>query len=234
MIILDLLANNDWERPIYFTTTIGRDGYFNLTDYFQVDGFCYRLVPIKNTTASGQLTGSVNTALLGPNLMEKFQWGNVDTDRTLYLDHTNTRLLGNIRMYYAQLAGAYVLENKNTEAVAALDLCMQKLPGTVIPYNYMGNRFMEIYYQVGEIDKGNAIASELFEAHEAKLEHYVRFEKKLMKTFTQEMKYEFTLFDNVYQTASKFIDEETKTDWTMRYTTLKSSYVEVMGNLNPQ
>ena len=47
LMILDMIANNNWERPIYFAITIGRDKYMNLQDYFQLEGLAYRLVPIK-------------------------------------------------------------------------------------------------------------------------------------------------------------------------------------------
>lgn len=250
MVILDLLANNDWERPIYFTTTIGRDGYFALTDYFQIDGFCYRLVPIKNTQPSGQLLGSVDTKILGPNLMEKFEWGNVDTDTTLYLDHTNTRLLGNIRMYFLQLAEAYAAEGKNEEAIRVLDHCLEKLPGSVISFNYIANRFCQVYYQLGEIDKGNALAIELLEAHAEKMEYYLTFDAKHQQTFVQDFRMQFTILNDLYErTAKPFLGEDvmTKTParfadngfekagesvtWAERYKTIEGKYAVQLGML---
>ena len=65
MMILDLIANNNWERPIYWAITVGRDKYLNLSDYFQTEGFAYRLVPIKTPSSPQQLQfGRVETSLM--------------------------------------------------------------------------------------------------------------------------------------------------------------------------
>jgi hypothetical protein len=130
------------------------------------------------------------------------------------------------------LAEAYMAEGKNEQAIYTLDHCISKLPGTVIEYNYIANRFCEVYYQVGEIEKGNALAIELFEAHEDKLNYYLSFDSKHLKSITQELKFEFTIFDNIHSVAGAFIDETVKADMTVRYNALREVYVAQMGVLS--
>ena len=76
LMVLDMIANNNWERPIYFAITVGRDKYMNLQDYFQLEGLAYRLVPIKTTSSDESIDiGKVNARLMYPNVMDKFKWG---------------------------------------------------------------------------------------------------------------------------------------------------------------
>ena len=95
LMIIDLLANNNWERPIYFATTVGDQYYMNLQEYFQFDGLAFRIVPIKTKTNPIE-RGRVNTDILYDNVMNKFAWGNINEPK-VYLDETNRRMLMNIK-----------------------------------------------------------------------------------------------------------------------------------------
>jgi len=72
MMILDLLANNNWDRPIYFAITAGTDNYMNLQRYFQIEGLAYRLVPVLDDSKDRGQTGRVNSKIMYDNLMNKF------------------------------------------------------------------------------------------------------------------------------------------------------------------
>ena len=63
LMMLDLLAHNNWERPVYYVSTTGREAYIGLDDYLQLEGFAYRLVPVKQVTDQNQ-TGGVNTDVM--------------------------------------------------------------------------------------------------------------------------------------------------------------------------
>ena len=60
LMVLDILANFNWERPIYFAITVGRDNFMGLEKYFQLEGLAYRLVPYIANASDGQ-TGEINT-----------------------------------------------------------------------------------------------------------------------------------------------------------------------------
>jgi hypothetical protein len=101
LIVLDFIANNNWERPVYFTTTTGREAYLNMEDYFQLEGLAYRLVPVKARDRSAG-EGRINTDIMYDNMMNKFVWGNMDQD--VYLDGTILRQCRNFRMTMFRLA----------------------------------------------------------------------------------------------------------------------------------
>ena len=93
LMVLDILANFAWQRPIYFAITVGNDNFMGLEDYFQLEGLAYRFVPVKTSSLDGQ-TGIVATKQMYDNLIHKFKWGNMG-DSDVYLDETNMRMTMN-------------------------------------------------------------------------------------------------------------------------------------------
>lgn len=82
MMILDLLANNNWERPVYFAITTGNAAYIGLQGHFQLEGLTYRLVPYKTGKDRLGQPGRVHTDSMYVNVMEDFQWGGIDVKTT--------------------------------------------------------------------------------------------------------------------------------------------------------
>lgn len=173
LMVLDLLAHNDWTRPIYFAFTTGPDAYVGLQDYFQLDGFTYRFVPVKTSKTDGQV-GSINTDILYNNVMNKFVWGGIDNPK-VYLDENNQRMLMNIKNMFARLAETLIAENKKDSARKVLDKCMKLMPNSIVPYNYYNLLISDSYYRLGDVAKGDEIVA------------------VMQKNTTQELKYFFSL-----------------------------------------
>ena len=114
LMVVDLIANNNWERPIYFSITVGnsKSSYFWLTDYFRLEGLAYRFVPIKNPVSGNSYEyGIVDTDIMYDNFMNKYTWGNMEVDG-VYLDETNRRLSYNMRNISGRLAKELVKRDK--------------------------------------------------------------------------------------------------------------------------
>ena len=110
MMVLDILANFKWERPIYFAITVGSGNFMGLEKYFQLEGLAYRFVPYIAQSTDGQ-TGEIATDIMFENLVNKFKWGNMQ-DTSIYLDETNMRMTMNFRNNFARLADA-LIKKKN-------------------------------------------------------------------------------------------------------------------------
>ncbi|MEX0966577.1 MAG: DUF2723 domain-containing protein [Bacteroidia bacterium] len=160
LVVLDLIATNDWERPIYFAITTGSDAYINMTDYFQLEGLTYRLVPIKNEQNYDQQTGRINTDLMYDNVMNKFQWGRLDEEE-LYVDNVLERQCVNLRNVFARLARALIVENKNERAIEVLDRSLEVLPERNVPYDVFMIPIVELYYTADAEEKGQEVAERL-------------------------------------------------------------------------
>ena len=176
LMVLDILAHNNWKRPIYFSITTGNDAYINLEKYFQLEGFAYRLVPVKANSNDGQ-TGRIYSKTMYNNLMNKFQWGNMQ-DSTIYLDETNLRMTMNFRNNFARLASALVEEGKKDSAIKVLDKCMAVMPECSVPYNWFMYPVAEAYYSAGDNAKANKIVKRLIDIYDQNLKYLFAFTGK--------------------------------------------------------
>ena len=194
LMILDIIANNNWKRPIYFAITVGRDKYLNLQDYFQAEGFAYRLVPIKTPSGSNGTIGSVRTDVMYDNIINKFHWGNMN-DPKVYLDENNVRMSMNVRNSFVRLADGLLDQGKRDSAIAVLDRCNELVPNSKVTYNYFNLLMVESYYKAAHNLKNIAADSlamevNVFPAASKKANEVVKI---MAKNCEEELKYYFTL-----------------------------------------
>ncbi|MEA3446820.1 MAG: DUF2723 domain-containing protein, partial [Bacteroidota bacterium] len=159
MMMIDILASNNWERPIYFAVSAQKNSYNGLHNYFQLEGLAYRLVPIK-TKNQDKSIGRVHSGILYDNLMNKFKWGRMK-EPDFYMDENNTRLLNimDVRNNFSRLTMQLIMENKNDSAVAVIDKCLEVLPHNKVAFDQFMISFAKAYYWCGENEKGNELVS---------------------------------------------------------------------------
>ncbi len=163
LMMMEMLASFNWDRPIYYAITTGPDAYLNLMQYFQLDGMAYRLVPIKNNNGYKLGTyGRVDTDILYDKIMNVFKYGGLN-DESLYFDEHHMRSIRNYRSNFARLATELTNEGDKLRAEAVLDRCMEVLPEKTVPYDYFMVPIMENYYKIGQVEKANKIAVRLSE-----------------------------------------------------------------------
>ncbi len=190
MMVIDLIANNDWTRPIYFSVTVGNSpkSFFWLSDYFQLEGLAYRFVPVHNPTPKGSSDfGKVHTDLMYDNMVNKFAYGNMEVPG-VYLDETNRRLSYNLRNAFGRLSTALVAEGRNEEAITALDLAEEKMPESKFEYNYFIFGMLESYYKAGATEKGEAMLNLFAERLDEELAYYAQFKGSDLKAIDQEVR----------------------------------------------
>ncbi len=174
LVMMDILAHNNWERPIYFATTTGPEGWFGLEEYFQMDGLAFRLVPIR-TQNNGNVReqGRIDTDILYNNLMNRFNdhsrvdfvnnpnapvkepypflWGGMNDPR-IYNNEDNFRLFASIRSLHLTLATALIAKGDVEKAEKVLDHVDKLYPSEVTPYVIMS----QIYYTSLTIELADA------------------------------------------------------------------------------
>lgn len=176
MMVLDLLDNNNWDRPVYYSVTVARDLYLNLHEYFQLQGLAYRIVPIQHTPIQGQL-GSIDKEILFDNMVNKFRWGGI-SDTTVYLDENIKRMLINFRNNFGRLANECIAQGDTAGAKAALDRCMEVILPEVAPLDYFMVPIIEAYYRIGETDKANEYLTALSGNTEEELRYFLSLDRK--------------------------------------------------------
>jgi hypothetical protein len=165
LMILDLLASNDWERPIYFAITVGDDHYMNLEEYFQLEGLAYRVTPIKHSKSQTGETGWIHVDKMYDNLMNNYTWGNMEKPG-VYMGEQVQRMSMNYRNNFARLAKTLVTQyGDTTRAINILDRCMEIMPASKIPYSFFSIYLGDAYYKCGEFEKGNKIMFDILEKY---------------------------------------------------------------------
>ena len=133
MMMLEMLAQCNWERPLYVATTVGSDNYMNLGDNFVQEGLAYRITPF-NTKAPG--AKNFDTEKVYNNVMNRFKWGGLDKPG-LYIDETVMRICYTHRHLLAQLAMQLIAEGQNAKAEKVLRKAEKVLPEYNVPYTFM-------------------------------------------------------------------------------------------------
>ena len=173
LMVLDLIANNHWKRPIYFSMTTGSSSYLGLSDYFEMEGLAYHLVPIKTHRNDKQI-GRINTKVMFSNLMGKYRFGNIN-DPQVYLGETNRRMTMNLRSIYGRLADALIIKKDSAKAEDVLDYCLKMIPDTTIPYDYYALPMAVSYYKIGKNEKGDAIYNKVIKDVNKELNYFFGF-----------------------------------------------------------
>ena len=171
LLMLDLLAQNDWKRPIYFSGGSFESGeYLWMKDYLQLDGLVYKLVPIKTPYESVFEMGRIDTETM-TEIVKSWDWGN-SGDPEVYLD-TQTRVQGlSFRSNLARLIETLISENKLSEAKEILDLGMRHMPVKGFYFYNFVVPFIEGYYAVGAPKQAREIYGELKTIYQDHLSYY--------------------------------------------------------------
>lgn len=164
LMVLDIIANANWERPIYFGVGMGTEAYLGLEKYFQLEGAAYRLIPIETKDAGFMDYGRIDSDILYENLMNKFEWGNIK-DPKVNIDyfHENTIAVMKYRNTFLRLAEQLHTEGKSEKAIAVLDKCLEELPITQVPADNTLLNYIPLYYTLGATEKANHLLLELAE-----------------------------------------------------------------------
>ncbi len=183
LILMDLLANNDWSRPIYFSTTVGYSpkDFFWLHEYLRQEGLVYRFVPVR-TPAQNNEFGSVDTEKMY-NLMynpenepSKFNFGNMEKPG-VFLDETVRRSSYSIKQAYARLATALGNEGQRQKALQVLDFARAKMPFEKTGNVYFELPLLQAYYTINETEAAEAIQADIEGVLYLELDYYKGYMK---------------------------------------------------------
>jgi hypothetical protein len=156
--MMDILANNNWERPIYYIALASEETYFGLENYFQTEGMLYRLVPIKTTNYFGNrnFAGRINTGILYDYVINRYDFSQYG-DKDIFLSEDFTRPISAYKIMCYRLATELLEENKVDSAFNVLNQCDKWFPQSTIPLDQMNIFLAGAYIGCGTpeaIEKG--------------------------------------------------------------------------------
>ena len=173
LLMLDIVANNDWKRPIYFTGgAFGEDDYIWMKDFLQLDGMCYKLVPIKTPTdrANPFDMGRVDTDFMYEKV-KSWDWGNSGSD-DIYHDPETRKNSITYRGNLARLIENLINEKKLDKAEHIADIAMENMPVDKFGYYTLLEPYISAYYEVGAKDKARQLFKDVAVKYQENLTYY--------------------------------------------------------------
>ena len=213
LMLLEILANTNWERPVYTAISVGGDEFLNLDKYLVQEGLTYRFTPfdmekvhkkrmeekypnIDTSQISYQIP--IDAETMYTNLMEKFQFGGMDT-KGIYIDENAMRMCLTHRRVFVQLANEFIDRKDEAKALEVLNYCSEKIPAENVPHDFQSYSHLmaENYYHLNEIEKADAIASDLADKSSDYIEWALSLSDRKLSYVISNLSYHFGLLRNV-------------------------------------
>ncbi|WP_223551452.1 DUF2723 domain-containing protein [Aestuariivivens sp. NBU2969] len=195
LLMLDIVANNDWKRPIYFTGgAFGDDDYIWMKNYLQLDGMCYKLVPIRTPIdkANPFDMGRVDTELMYEKVRD-WDWGNSGSPE-IYHDPETRKNSITYRSNLARLMEQLINEEQLDKAEEIADIAMKNMPVEYYGYYTLLEPYISAYYEVGAQDKARQLFKDVSKKYQENLTYY-----SSLKVENQER-----LFEDIYTDIQRY------------------------------
>jgi len=224
LLFLDLMAHNDWIRPVYIAITVPREHYMGLENYFQVEGMAYRIVPIEAGEAELSL-GRIETQIMYDNMMNRFKWGNAN-DPDVYLDENNRRMLSNLRNSFGRLGLALIEEGKMDSARVVLDYCMEIVPNERVPFSFWAVSLAEGYYELGDTEKANRIVEQIGEIFGDELTYFFSIQRKYRSRLMDDIQLALHVFQQIVLLTEEYNQTELNTRLNEQFSIFYTGYTQ--------
>ena len=218
IMMLDILANFDWKRPIQLTSYQDMLKYGLLSfnndgsgySYLQNMGMTYMITPIKTKiTDFFTSVARVDTDILYENLVEKAKWGNVDRENVYADEFIHNLFFSNrVREKHATLAEQLIIEGDTTKAIEVLDTCLERIPTTNLMYNDAILMFIRAYWNAGAMEKGDELALEYGNNLVQYINYYARFNGRKAKLLHQKNMKALIELNALYELSAEYNRED--------------------------
>lgn len=205
ILMLDILANNHWKRPIYFTGgAFADEEYLWMKDYLQLDGMAYKLVPIKTKSEEGSPMdlGRINTTVMY-EYFKKFDWKN-SNNPNVYMDPESKKNSLSYRNNLNRLAEAFIAEKDFDKAEEMMDLSVEKLPMKMYGHYSLWLGVIDNYYKIGKKEKAKAVAQEMVTMFKDNLLYYNTLDYYDSKSYYDDIGTDLLMYGNIVESATEY------------------------------
>ena len=216
LMMLEMLANTNWERPMYMAITVGTDNHLNLTNNFLQEGLAYRITPFNNV----KLGRRIDSEKMYDNLMTKFKFGGIENPN-IYLDETVLRMCDTHRRMFVTLASQLIREGKTDKALKALDYCEKVIPSATVPHDYIMSSSKEMadnYIALQQPEKAASILNHLANNSVEYISWYLSLDDARFASSYENCMRHFYILDDVCKSLAKLKDENAKDSAALHYT----------------
>jgi hypothetical protein len=208
MMMLDIIAQNNWERPIYFSGgAFGDDDYIWMKDYLQLDGIAYKLVPIKTPIQKGSpFMGRIDTEKMY-DLIKNWEWGNSGNPE-VYHDVETRRNSITYRGHMARLIEDLINEKQLDKAEEITDLAMEKMPVDIFGYYTFLEPFIGAYYEVDAKEKARELYQQVAVKYQENLNYFGQVSDDNQSKYIQNVYFDIERYKGLVDTISLYEDKD--------------------------
>ena len=200
LMLLEMVANSNWTRPLYVALTVGSENYMNLGENFIQEGLVNRITPFHTDESN-----NFDTDKVYKNLMTRFKFGGLDKPG-LYLDETVTRMCYTHRRMFAQLIKHLLDEGDTGRAAKAIAYAEKVLPEYNLPYNYLGGGidFADAYYRLGNKKKAEEIIGSIFKTSSQYVAYYLTLKLSAFKASSRDCMYNLYVMQSLIDVVDTY------------------------------
>ena len=188
LMMLEMIAQCNWTRPLYVAVTVGEENFMNLGDNFVQEGLANRITPFTTNVPGAKNFDTMKTY---HNMMERFRYGGL-SQPGLYIDETVMRMCYTHRRLFATLALHLIADGRKDLAKKALTKAMKEIPEYNVPINYMsgGSDLAKAYALIGDKANATKLDKKVFSVAEQYVNYYlslrgIRFQQSARDVLTQ-------------------------------------------------
>lgn len=202
---LDMLANANWERPIYIAISVGSDYHLGLSDYLIQEGLALRFTPFD----SKQTGVKVDSEKMYDNLMNKFKYGGINKPG-IYIDENAQRLCYTHRRAFATLIKQLMTEGKTEKAAKALEYANEMIPSFNVPYDYQNGAvdMATAYYQLNESEKADKMMIEMADKEVEYMTFYLSLDDMRLNISSSELEYHTAVLDHLCSVMQQYDSQQ--------------------------
>lgn len=206
LMLMDFLANNNWERPLYFVTPSSLSKVFDIDRYCHQTGFVYKFIPVPAKEYYPGL-GGVDDVASYELLYKKFTWGNLN-DPKVTIDPESRRNHMMAKQLYMRLAQALVNKNKNTEAIAVVDKMISEFPNDKFTPDIYMVPVADIYYRAGDTIKANNFVKAMVKVFSDNLSFYNQVDPSFASYYKEDADDALMIVARMYSLAKQNKQDE--------------------------
>ncbi len=201
LMMLEMLAESNWERPLYIAVSVGQENQLGMSNHFIQEGLAYRFTPF-DTNKTGV---RIDSEKMYDNLMNKFKFGGID-EPGIYIDENAMRMCYSHRRIFSQLIDQLLREGKDDKARKALDYVEKMIPAGNVPYDWQNGSLTlaEAYYKLNDLENGDRLTAALGDKAVEYMTWYMSLDEHRFLISAREFEYHWALLNEVVKKMEQY------------------------------